>query len=48
MLKLCLLFEANSDEIDYRIKAQVIDKDIHVQGDYRGDYKVITEQWIGK
>ena len=27
-----------------RIKAQVIDKDIHVHGDYRGDYKVITEQ----
>ena len=27
-----------------RIKAQVIDKDIHVHGEYRGDYKVITEQ----
>ena len=27
-----------------RIKGQVIDKDIHVHGDYRGDYKVITEQ----
>ena len=33
-------FEAKSD---VRIKAQVIDKDIHVQGDCRGDYKVITE-----
>ena len=27
-----------------RIKAQVIYKDIHVHGDYRDDYKVITEQ----
>ena len=31
-------------DIATRIRVQVIDKDIHVHGDYRGDYKVITEQ----
>ena len=34
---------------DTDIQAQVIDKDIHVHGDYRGDYKVsIYRTMIGE